>query len=199
VAAAAVVGAATDGKTHQTRPTFDDFADGSSLTPFWREDWTRQKGETMTAKERAKGNRIEREIVELHKKLGIHAERYPLSGSSRFRGSGHDVDVYVFGREEAPLVAEIKGRKSGAGFTMLEKWLGDYDVLYLRRNHSPPMVMLPWRTYEQLVTAERSASGVRRTSRLLWNSEADVSHPSVPSRVSPNKRHLPDDPAEKAP
>ena len=53
------------------------------------------------ARHRRKGDRIEREIVDRHKALGVHAERYPLSGASQFRGSGHDVDVYLFGRAEA--------------------------------------------------------------------------------------------------
>ena len=34
-----------------------------------------------------------------------------------FRGTGHDLDIYAFGREQAPIVAEVKGRKNGAGFT----------------------------------------------------------------------------------
>jgi hypothetical protein len=34
--------------------------------------------------------------------------------------SGHDIDVYLFGTNEAPLVAEVKGRKNGAGFTTIE-------------------------------------------------------------------------------
>ena len=46
------------------------------------------------ARHRRKGDHIEREIVDRHKELGVHAERYPLSGASRFRGSGHDVDLY---------------------------------------------------------------------------------------------------------
>jgi hypothetical protein len=32
----------------------------------------------------------EREIVDRHSAMAIHAERYPLSGASRFRGSGRD-------------------------------------------------------------------------------------------------------------
>jgi hypothetical protein len=36
-------------------------------------------------------------------------ERYPLSGGSRIRG-GHDVDIYAFGTDEGPLVAEGKSR-----------------------------------------------------------------------------------------
>ena len=92
------------------------------------------------ARHRRKAGRIEREVVDRHRALGVHAERYPLSGSTRFRGAGHDVDVYVFGSGEAPLVAEVKGRKNGAGFTTLEKWLGEYDLLILRRNHADPMI-----------------------------------------------------------
>ena len=97
------------------------------------------------------GNACEREVVDRHHALGIKAERYPLSGASRFRGSGHDVDVYVFGEEQAPLVAEVKKRKNGAGFTTLEKWLGQYDLLVLRRNHADPMIVLPWRVWAQLL------------------------------------------------
>jgi hypothetical protein len=103
------------------------------------------------AKHRAKGNRAEREIVKLHQDAGIHAERYPLSGSSRFRGSGHDIDIYPRGRD-VPLVAEVKARKSGNSFTMIERWLGEYDVLFLRKNQDPqPLVVLPWRVYAELI------------------------------------------------
>jgi Holliday junction resolvase len=99
------------------------------------------------ARHRQKGNRIEREIVDRHRALGIHAERYPLSGASRFRGSGHDVDIYLNGRDAAPLVAEVKARKDGGGFVTLEGWLGEFDALFLRRNNADPLVLLPWRTW----------------------------------------------------
>jgi Holliday junction resolvase len=107
------------------------------------------------ARHRQKGDRIERELVERHKAIGIHAERYPLSGASRFRGSGHDIDLYPFGREEAPLVAESKARKSGNGFVQLERGLGDYDALFLRRNNADPMVLLPWRVWAALLEKVR--------------------------------------------
>jgi Holliday junction resolvase len=103
------------------------------------------------ARHRRKGDRIEREIVDRHKKLGTHAERYPLSGASRFRGSGHDIDLYVFGSDQAPIVAEVKGRKDGAGFTTLEKWLGEFDALFLRRNNADPLIVLPWRVWARLL------------------------------------------------
>jgi Holliday junction resolvase len=104
------------------------------------------------ARHRRKGDRIEREIVERHRAIGVHAERYPLSGASRFRGSGHDVDIYPFGKDEAPIVGESKARKNGAGFVQLETWLGEYDVLFLRRNNADPMVLLPWRVWAALLS-----------------------------------------------
>jgi hypothetical protein len=103
------------------------------------------------AKHRQKGNRVEVELVHKHQAIGTHCERYPLSGASRFRGSGHDLDCYVFGKDEAPIVAEVKARKGGAGFTTLENWLGEYDALFLKRNNADPMVVLPWRMWAQLL------------------------------------------------
>jgi hypothetical protein len=104
---------------------------------------------------RRKGDRIEREIVDLHKALGVHAERYPLSGASRFRGSGHDIDIYLFGRDEAPAVAEVKARANGSGFTTIERWLGEYDLLVLRRDNTDPLILLPWSTWSRLLERGR--------------------------------------------
>jgi Holliday junction resolvase len=84
------------------------------------------------ARHRRVGNACEREVVDRHLELGIKAERFPLSGSSRYRGSGHDIDLRLR-TDAAPLVAEVKKRKGGAGFTQLERWLGEYDLLVLRR------------------------------------------------------------------
>ena len=104
---------------------------------------------------RLKGVRTEREIVSRHAAIGVKAERYPLSGGSHFRGSGHDIDVYAFGTDEGPLVAEVKSRGSGAGFLTLERWLGEYDCLFLRRNGAEPMVLLPWRVWAALLGSGR--------------------------------------------
>jgi hypothetical protein len=107
---------------------------------------------------RRKGDRVEREIVARHNLIGVHAERYPLSGASRFRCSGHDIDVYLFGADNAPLTAEVKARKSGAGFATLESWLGEYDALFLRRDGADPMVVIPWRVWARLADRLRSDS-----------------------------------------
>jgi Holliday junction resolvase len=102
---------------------------------------------------RQKGDRREREIVALHIDAGIHSERVPLSGASRYQGNGADIDVYAFGKHAAPLVCEVKARASGEGFTTLERWLSDNDILFLKRDRADPLVVLPWRTYERLLQA----------------------------------------------
>jgi Holliday junction resolvase len=97
-------------------------------------------------KHRTKGNRVETEIVNLHEDIGVHAERYPLSGASHFRGSGHDLDIY--GDDDGPpLHAEVKARKDGKGYTTIENWLGPHDLLFLKSNRRKPMVVMPWHVY----------------------------------------------------
>lgn len=86
---------------------------------------------------RRKGGRVEREIVNALKAAGIPAERVPLSGAA---GGSYCGDVVVASRWRA----EVKARKSGAGFKVLEDWLGDNDLLVLKRNNRDPMVLVNW-------------------------------------------------------
>ena len=102
---------------------------------------------------RVKGNRIEREIVDWHKELGIRAERYPLSGASHFRGLGHDIDLYVL--KGAPLKGEVKARNKGQGWTLLEKWIDGADVLFLRADNARPLVVVTPDAYERLLRAAK--------------------------------------------
>ena len=85
---------------------------------------------------RDKGGRIEREIVNLLKGEGIHAERVPLSGAAGGQFSG-DIKFLDY-------VAEVKARKGGTGFKTIERWLGDNDMLFLRRDRAAPLVVMPW-------------------------------------------------------
>jgi hypothetical protein len=87
----------------------------------------------------------------LHVGLGSKAERVPLSGASPYQGNWLDIDVYGFGSDAAPLVCEVKARGNGAGFATLERWLGDADTLFLRRDRAEPVVVLPWRIWARMV------------------------------------------------
>ncbi len=70
---------------------------------------------------RDKGARREREIVALHKAIGVYAEKVPLSGGTRYQGNATDVDVYPQGKDGAPLCCEIKARANGEGFKTLSE------------------------------------------------------------------------------
>jgi|APSaa5957512493_1039668.scaffolds.fasta_scaffold353683_1 hypothetical protein len=100
----------------------------------------------MTNPAKRKGDRIEREIVHLHQAMGVPAQRVPLSGAAGGRFSG---DVWI-----EDLKAEVKARAGGSGFKTLERWLGKNDLLFLRRDRKPPLVVLPWNTYERLMKHE---------------------------------------------
>ena len=57
------------------------------------------------------------------------------------------------------LVLEIKARREGAGFTLIKRWLGDYDGLVMREDRAEPMVTLTWQAALRLLRA-----AVRSTS-----------------------------------
>lgn len=96
----------------------------------------------MGKKSRTKGGRLEREVVNRCKDLGLDAHRVPLSGAV----AGYKGDVIV-----DDLRCEVKGRGQGQGFKTLERWLGDFDVLFLRRDRQEPLIVLPWATWKRLM------------------------------------------------
>ena len=107
----------------------------------------------MAKMQRDKGARLERELVALHKDHGIHAERVPLSGATHYQGSGHDIDVYPFFDEQAPLCGEVKGRANG--FRSLYGWLDDNDFLAVRANRKEWLVVIPMRIWFSLIGRPR--------------------------------------------
>ncbi len=94
----------------------------------------------MSKAQRVKGARIERELVALHTSAGIPAEKVSRSGYT-----GPDLRI------ANEFSGEVKARKSGEGFATLERWLGEADLLFLRRDRQRPMVCMSWATYVQLL------------------------------------------------
>jgi hypothetical protein len=62
-----------------------------------------------------------------------------------------DVHIGTLPNGRQLFTAEVKARKSGAGFKTLEKWLGDNDLLFLRRNNANAIVAMPWATFIDLM------------------------------------------------
>ena len=90
----------------------------------------------MPGLSRRKGGRIERELVRLHLEAGIGAVKLSRTGYA-----GSDLQI-----AEA-FSAEVKARASGNGFKQPEAWLGDGDLLFVRRDRQSPLVVLPWSVY----------------------------------------------------
>ncbi len=97
-----------------------------------------------------KGKRVERELVELHRDLGIRAQRVPRSGASGGVFSG-DLHLHLFGAEVDPLVAEVKSRATGEGFKTLARWMDGADLLFLREDRQAALVCLPGATWVKIV------------------------------------------------
>ncbi len=116
----------------------------------------------MPNNRKAKGSRVEREIVQALHGAGIPARKVPLSGALKWQKASKDGDLtgdLVIGPEARELRAEVKARKDGAGFAVLERWLGDLDVLVLKRNRAQPFVALPWDRFVALLRAAGYGAG----------------------------------------
>jgi len=110
-------------------------------------DIQEEKQRVSGRRSRDKGGRREREFVELHRAIGLDAHRVPLSGAVGGQYAG-DLRISVRG---VTLTAEVKGRASGSGFVTLERWLGEHDLLLLKRDRADPLVVLPWRVWAWLL------------------------------------------------
>jgi Holliday junction resolvase len=89
-----------------------------------------------------KGYRIEKKIEAMLKDIGLPAKRMPLSGAA----PGYKGDIQI-----NDLLCEVKSRKGGAGFTTIERWLGENDYLFLHRNHAQPLVVMNFDHFATLV------------------------------------------------
>lgn len=104
----------------------------------------------MGKSQRDKGARREREVVNHWRERGIRADRVPLSGAAGGEYAG-DVDLYAFGRDEAPMVGECKARANGGGFKQITKWLGQNDFLVLHEDKCARLYVVPERIMERLI------------------------------------------------
>ena len=145
----------------------------------------------MSSSHKRKGTRVENEVVKLFKHEGFNAIRQPLSGA--IQDFPHDVQVKdLFGG----TTIEVKARKSGEGFTQLDKWKGSADLLILKRDFQKPMVYLNWNLFKEFLNEYKEnrqprcscQSGEQTTVQHQLSREGEVKEdsekgsPKIPSR-----------------
>lgn len=98
---------------------------------------------------RAKGLRRENEFVGLHEDMNVPARRI-----SAMYKEGDDLLIEVIPGANH-FTAEVKGRAAGAPpMKTLNKWRRhDPDLLFIKEDRQPPLVVLSWSAYERLLSA----------------------------------------------
>jgi len=88
----------------------------------------------MGKSQRDKGARVERQILRMFTNAGFKGERV---GFLPWMGHDRQGDLHIEGK-----TYEIKARKKGEGFKMIETWLGDNYGLVLVANNKEPLIVL---------------------------------------------------------
>jgi len=100
----------------------------------------------MGKSQRDKGNRNERQLVNIFRAYGIDAKRVPLSGSAEgFKG---DIIANIQGQAWR---IESKVRGNGNGFKQLYGWLTGNDALVVKADRQQALVVMPLRKFCELV------------------------------------------------
>ena len=104
----------------------------------------------MSHPNKKRGYQVEKWLEEKHNDFGIPCERVPLSGSIGGKYSG---DLCIPSVANSVFRCESKARKGGTGFQTIERWMGDNDVLFLKRNHQAPLVVVSMELYLKMMRA----------------------------------------------
>jgi hypothetical protein len=104
----------------------------------------------MSHPNKKRGYNVEIWLRDKHLEHGIPCERVPLSGSMGGKYSG---DLCIPSVEHPKYICESKARKNGEGFTTIEKWMENKDLLFIKRNRKDPMVVMSFEVYLELIKA----------------------------------------------
>ena len=106
---------------------------------------------SMSKSHRQKGLRNENRIKDMHKDLGIYAERV----SAPYK-AGPDLNIEVGGHS---FKGEVKARRHASGWKTLKTWFNDADALFLIEDREQPLVCLRWETYRRLISLKEARDG----------------------------------------
>jgi len=98
----------------------------------------------MGKSQRDKGNRNERQLVNIFRAYGIDAKRVPLSGSAEgFKG---DIIANIQGQ-----AWRIESKVRGNGFKRIYGWLDGNDALVVKADRQQALMVMPLRKFCELV------------------------------------------------
>ncbi len=100
----------------------------------------------MVNKAKLKGDNFERAVKNLLEAEGIRCTRTLLPAQAGKQDPG---DLLI----EGTFRAECKCRKAAKadGLITISKWLGDKDFLIAKRNYNPPIVVVTWQNFINLL------------------------------------------------
>ena len=100
----------------------------------------------MPNRSKQKGDRCERQIVELLRSHGLNAFRVPLSGSCT--GFRDDIEIRAPNR-----TWRLESKARGTGFGSIYRWLTGADILVLRADRQRPLVVVDLEEFAELLRA----------------------------------------------
>jgi len=133
----------------------------------------------MGKMQRDKGARIEREIVSEFRKIGLWAEKVPLSGAA---GGSFAGDILV-----EDYTVEVKARKDGTGFKLLYRWLGDNDILVCKQDRTEPLVVMTIQTLGNILDVH----GPHPSPRMEKHFDLECYHTPPPPKEQPKPEYEP--------
>jgi Holliday junction resolvase len=105
---------------------------------------------------RAKGNRVEREmVIALRQFKDVECIRTPLSGAyGKFGGRDWMGDLKLnlkkqIGDQE--FFIEVKSRATDTGFSKIKEWLGVNHFLIIKENLHKPLIVMKWHVLQYLL------------------------------------------------
>jgi len=96
------------------------------------------------ASAKAKGTRLEAQVVKDFQLAGLEARKQP--GSGIYDAFPHDVELRLRGKR---YIVECKSRKNS--FQTLDNWLGKADLLVVKNDRAEPRVYLTWSAFIQML------------------------------------------------
>ena len=105
----------------------------------------------MSAAKR-KGTRVENKVKDLHLAAEVACRRQPDSGAFGTITKTRELqgDLFIQGK----YLGEVKARKNGEGFKVLDGWLGDNDFLFLAKNNKEVGVYMRFDRYINLMVSK---------------------------------------------